>query len=183
MARPVGAAAKSCPDDPGSGIPEGVHMRKILIALSALALVVGIPTAVLAASGSASSSLDLQASKFTTTTQTISSTTFRAVGGLSGLTICALNQVTADLSVQLTGAPASFRIRQDGGGFIAPGTIRFVPAGPSDSFSFTFLANVAPFEANDHHSFDVEWRSPTGRSTTLQLGTFNLQYQSGTQGC
>lgn len=160
-------------------------MRKLLIVVPALALalVLGVCTAVLAASGSANSSLDLQASKFTTTTQTTSSTTFRAVGGLSGLTICALNQVTADLSVQLTGAPASFRIRQDGGGFIAPGTIRFVPAGPSDSFSFTFIANVTPFEANDNHSFDVEWRSPTGRPATLQLGTINLQYQKGTQGC
>jgi hypothetical protein len=160
-------------------------MRKIrlLIPAVALAVAVGVPTAVLAASGGASSALDHQASKFTTTTQTISSSTFRAVSGLSGLTICALNQVTATVSVEITGAPASVQVRQDGGPIIQPGAVRFVPAGPHDSFSFTFLANVSPFEANDHHVFDVEWRSPTGRSTTLERGTLNLQYQQGTQAC
>jgi hypothetical protein len=160
-------------------------MRKftLLIPAVALALAVGVPTAVLAASGGANSELDLQASKFTTTTQTTSSTTFRAVGGLSGLTICALHQVTVTVSVELTGAPASVQVRQDGGPVIKPGAVRFVPVGPHDSFSFTFLANVFPFEANDHHVFDVEWRSPTGRSVTLERGTLNLQYQKGTQGC
>jgi hypothetical protein len=156
---------------------------KLLIPVTAVASAVGVPAAVLAASGGASSALDLQASKFTTTTQTTSSTAFRAVSGLSGLTICALHQVTATLSVQLSGAPAGFQIRQDGGPIIAPGAVRFVPAGPHDSFSFTFLANVSPFEANDHHSFAVEWRSPTGKPTTLGGSTFNLQYQEGTQAC
>lgn len=160
-------------------------MRKIrlLIPVVALAVAVGVPTAVLAASGGGSSALDLQASKFTTNTQTTSSTTFRAVGGLSGLTICALNQVTVTVSLELTGAPASVQVRQDGGGIINPGVVRFVPAGAHDSFSFTFLANVSTFEGNDHHVFDVEWRSPTGRSTTLERGTLNAQYQQGTQGC
>lgn len=158
-------------------------MRKILIAIMALAVAVGIPTAVMAASGSASSALDLQASRFTTTTQTTSSTTFRAINGLSGLTICALHQVTGTLSAQLKGAPAGFQIRFDGGPIMQPGAIRFVPAADFDSNSFTFVTSVGPFEASDVHSFDVEWRSPTGRSTTLTLGSFNLQYQQGTQGC
>lgn len=158
-------------------------MRKILIALSALALVVGIPTAVLAASGSANSSLDLQAAKFTTTTQTTSSTTFRAINGLSGISICALNQVTADLSVEVNGAPASFQIRFDGGPTMQPGAVRFIPAGPHDSFSFTYITSVSTFEASDVHAFDVEWRSPFGRSTTLEKGTFNVQYEHGTHGC
>jgi hypothetical protein len=50
-------------------------------------------------------------------------------------------------------------------------------------FAFTFVQNVGPFEANDHHVFDVEWRSPTRRTTTLERGTFNLQYQRGTHRC
>lgn len=158
-------------------------MRKILIAIVALAVAVGVPTAVMAASGSASSALDLQAAKFTTTTQTTSSTTFRAINGLSGLSICALHQVTGTLSVQLKGAPAGFQIRFDGGPVMQPGAIRFVPAANLDSNSFTFVTSVAPFEASDVHSFDVEWRSPTGGATTLTLGSFNLQYEKGTQGC
>jgi len=45
------------------------------------------------------------------------------------------------------------------------------------------MNSVGPFEADDHHSFDVEWRSPTGAATTLERGTFNLQYEHGTQNC
>jgi hypothetical protein len=158
-------------------------MRKMIVLVVAVAGVLGIPAAVLAASGGASSSLDLQASKFTTSTATTSSKTFHAIPGLSGLTICALHQVTAALSVELTGAPASFQVRIDGGGTMQPGAIRFVPAGPHDSFAFTFVKPVGPFEANDNHGFDVEWRSPSGAATTLERGTVNLQYEHGTQNC
>jgi hypothetical protein len=157
-------------------------MRKILVAAVALAIAVGVPTVVLAATSGNTSALDLQASKWTTTSQQATGTTWRSVTGL-GLTICALHQVTATLSVELNGASASFRIRQDGGPIIAPGAVRFVPAGPHDSSAFTFLANAAPFEANDNHSFDVEWRTPTGQQTTLERATFNLQYEHGTQAC
>jgi hypothetical protein len=158
-------------------------MRKVLIIVLAAAVVIGVPTVVLAATGGSSSSLDLQASRFTTTSVTTSSKTFQAIPGLSGLNVCALHQVTAALSVELNGAPAGFLIRIDGGATMQPGAIRFVPAGPHDSFSFTFVNSVGPFEANDHHVFDVEWRSPTGAATTLERGTFNLQYQRGTQSC
>ena len=158
-------------------------MRRTFIIVLAAVAVLGIPAVVLAASGGFSSSMDLQASKFTTTTATTSSKTSRPVPGLSGLTVCALQQVTATVSVELNGAPAGFQVRIDGGGTMSPGAIRFVPAGPHDSFSFTFVQNVGPFEANDNHSFDVEWRSPTGAATTLERGTFNLQYQRGTQSC
>jgi hypothetical protein len=158
-------------------------MRKILIVILAAAVVLGVPAVVLAASGGTNSSLDLQRSKFTTTTATTSSRTFQPIPGLSGLNICALKQVTATLSVELNGAPAGFQIRIDAAGTMQPGAVRLVPAGPHDSFSFTFVNSVAPFEANDNHSFDVEWRSPTGSATTLERGTFNLQYQRGTQQC
>ena len=73
-------------------------MRKILIVILAAAVVLGVPAVVLAASGGANSSLDLQRSRFTTTTATTSSRTFQPIPGLSGLNICALNQVTATLS-------------------------------------------------------------------------------------
>jgi len=158
-------------------------MRKILIVILAAAVVLGVPAVVLAASGGTNSSLDLQRSRFTTTTATTSSRTFQPIPGLSGLNICALNQVAATLSVELNGAPAGFQIRIDAAGTMQPGAVRLVPAGPHDSFSFTFVNGVAPFEANDNHSFDVEWRSPTGTATTLERGTFNLQYQRGTQQC
>lgn len=137
----------------------------------------------LSSSGGFSSSLDLQASKFTTSTLSTSSTTFQPIPSLSGLTICAVNQVTATLSVELNGSPAGFQIRIDGDGLMPPGAVRFVPAGAHDSFSFTFVRSVGPFENNDHHEFDVEWRSPTAGTTTWERGTFNLQFQRGTHSC
>lgn len=158
-------------------------MRKVFIVVLAAAVLLGVPSAVLAATGGSSSSLQAQASKFTTTAVTTSSQEFRPVPGLSGLNVCAVNQVTATLGVELNGAPAGFQIRVDGGGTMEPGAVRFVPAGPHDTFSFTFVRSVSPFEANDHHTFDVEWRSPTGSLVTLERGTFNLQYQRGTQAC
>jgi len=164
-------------------------MKKIFVAGLAAAIVVGVPAVSLAAagalraSGGFSGSLDLQASKFTTTSSSTSSMTSRRIGRLSGLNICAIGQVSATLSVELNGAPASFQIRVDGGPLMQPQAVRFVPAGPHDSFSFTFVNPVGTFEANDHHSFDVEWRSPSGRTTTLERGTLNLLYQHGTQSC
>jgi hypothetical protein len=159
-------------------------MKKIMTAVVALAVAAGVPTVVLAASGGTGpSSLDLQASEWTNTAVTTSSTTFRPIAALSGLTICALNQVTATLSAELNGAPAGFRVLVNFGPTMPPGAVRFVPAGPHDSFSFTFVQSVSPFENNDHHMFEVEWRSPTGAPTTLERGTLNLQYQRGTHMC
>src|SRR5262249_36533228 len=161
----------------------------IFVAALAVAFLVGVPAAGLAAagglraSGGVNSSLDLQASRFTTTATSTSSTAFRRIASLSGLNICALQQVSATPSGELNGAPASFQVHVDGGPLMQPKAIRFVPAGPHDSFSFTFVNPVGTFEANDHHSFDVEWRSPSGRPTTLERGTFNLLYQVGTQSC
>jgi len=159
-------------------------MRKLLVASLALAFAVSVPTVVMAASGGfGPSSLDLQASEWTTSTVTTFSTTFRPIAALSGLNICALNQVTATFSAELSGAPAQFEILVDFGPTMLPGAVRFVPAGAADSFSFTFVRAVSTFENNDHHMFEVEWRSPSGAPTTLQRGTLNLQYQRGTHSC
>ena len=102
---------------------------------------------------------------------------------LSGLNVCALNQVTATLSVELSGAPVRFKIVVDNGTTMPPGAVQFIPAGSHDSFSFGFVQSVSPLENNDHHTFQVDWRSPTGKQVTLERGTLNLQYEKGTHGC
>ena len=65
---------------------------------------------------------------------------------------------------------------------LRPRRARFVPDG-TESFSFTFVGNTLPFEADDTHRFSVQWRSPTGARVTLRQATVNLQFQRGTQGC
>ncbi len=158
-------------------------MKKWLAVVGVIVVAVVVPATAFAASGGFGSNLDQQSSKWSTTTVSTSSRSFVRVAGLSGLNICSLKQVTATLSVQLDGGMIGMQIRQDGGGLMQPGAVRFIPAGAQDSFSFTFVQNTGPFEANDHHSYDVEWRSVTGAPVKLIKGDLNLQYQTGTQGC
>jgi hypothetical protein len=127
--------------------------------------------------------VDRQSAKWTSSAVSTSSTKFKPIPALSGINICAAKQVTATLSAEQIGAPAGFQIRIDGGPTMNPGAVRFTPAGSEDSSSFSWVRSVSPFEANDHHGFDVEWRSPTGKKTTLQSATVNLLYQRGTHKC
>jgi hypothetical protein len=158
----------------------GLRKIRILIAIVALAVAVGIPTAVMASSGGfGPAGLNEQQAVFTTTPQTTSSTGWQGILTSNGNDlICALGQVTGTLSVQLTGAPAGFRIVVDGVPLMQPGAIRFVPAGNSDSSSFTFVASVTTTGGRgDEHSFDVQWHSATGKPVTLVRATVNFQYQ------
>ena len=91
--------------------------------------------------------------------------------------------MSATLSVTIEGAPARFRVIIDTPEApMYPGTVRFVPQG-TESFSATFVRRVFPFEADDTHSFTVQWRSPSGQQVTLKRGILNLLYERGTQGC
>ena len=78
------------------------------------------------------------------------------------------------------GAPVLFRVVVDGvpEAPMRPGSARFVPDG-SESFSYSFVGRTAPFEADDTHRFNVQWRSPTGATVTLQHGVLNLLFQRG----
>ena len=88
------------------------------------------------------------------------------------------------VSVTVAGAPVQFRVVVDGvpEAPMKPGAARFVPSG-TESFSYTFVGRTAPFEADDSHSFDVQWRSPSGQPVTLRSGVLNILFQKGTQGC
>jgi hypothetical protein len=158
-------------------------MRKQLVIVGALALVVAVPAVALAASGVLGSALERQAAKWTTTSATTASAEWRNVPRLS-LSRCTVNQVSATLSVTVTGGPVQFRVITDGvqEAPMQPGAVRFVPDG-AESFSFGFAGRTAPFEADDTHRFDVQWRSPTGARVVLRRGVLNLLFERGTQGC
>jgi hypothetical protein len=158
-------------------------MRKGLVVTGALAVLVAIPAAVIAAGGVFGSALDRQASRWTTTEASTSSTSWRNVPRMS-LTRCTRNQVTAMVNVTVSGAPVLFRVIVDAvpEAPMRPGAARFVPDG-TESFSYDFVGRTAPFEADDTHSFTVQWRSPTGERVTLRRGVLNLLFQNGAQGC
>jgi hypothetical protein len=158
-------------------------MRRSLVVLGVVALVAATPVAVLAARGVLGGELERQSARWTTTPATTSSTAWRNVPGLA-LTRCTLHQVTAMVSVTVTGAPVLFRAVIDGvpEAPMRPGMARFVPNG-GESFSYNFVGRTAPFEADDTHRFNIQWRSPSGAPVTLQRGVLNLLFERGTQGC
>lgn len=159
-------------------------MRKLLLIGGLLVVLIAAPLAVFAASGLTSGTADRQFAKWTTNKASTSSTAWHDVPGLSRLTACTLHEVSANLSVTVSGAPVRFRVIIDTPeGPMRPGNARFVPGADEESFSYTFVRNTFPFEADDTHLFSVQWRSPTGRMVTLQRGDLNLIFEEGTQGC
>jgi hypothetical protein len=158
-------------------------LRKVAVVGAAAALLAATPVAVLAARNVFGGELERQSAVRMTTSATASGTAWANVPGLA-LTRCSLNQVTAIISVTASGAPVLFRVVIDGvpEAPMRPGSARFVPSG-SESFSFTFVGHVAPFEADDTHKFNVQWRSESGAPVTLHRGVLNLLYERGSQGC
>jgi hypothetical protein len=158
-------------------------VRKVLLVAGIAAVAAAVPLTVAAATGMFGSSLDHQRAKWRTADVSTSSTTWTDVPGLS-VTRCAVNQVTAMLSVTLEGGPARFRVVIDSvpEAPMIPRSARFSPDGV-ESFSFAFVRGVHQFEADDTHRFDVQWRSATGAPVTLRQGMLNVLYQDGKQGC
>ncbi|HEY7195826.1 MAG TPA: hypothetical protein VH306_01435 [Gaiellaceae bacterium] len=157
-------------------------MRKWFLVTAVVAALVAVPVAVaVLTSGTLHSSLDLQRGRHVTGTSTLASTTFHTITGLSA-TLCSKGEVSATLSVSASGGPVRFRILQDGGPVMKPGTARFVPPAGGGSFSFTFMNNTATFEANDKHGFEVQWRTE-GTPVTITNGDVNYLYQKGTRAC
>ena len=158
-------------------------MRRMLMLTGGLALMALVPAAVDAASGIFGGSVDRQSSRWRTTATTISGTAWHRVPKLA-LVRCTVNQVTASVSVTVRGAPVQFRVVIDAvpEAPMLPGPARFVPDG-TESFSYDFVRRTAPFEADDSHAVNVQWRSPTGAPVTLKRGLLNLIYARGSQGC
>jgi hypothetical protein len=160
----------------GENIP--LMKRRWVVVLALLALVV-IPATVWAlSSGRYDGKLDRQRAKFRTDSITTSSTTWQDVPVLS-VNICSLNEVSATLSVNLSGARAGFRIVGEQGNVAEPGAIAFIPSGGVESFSYTFVTSTGTFEADDRHTLTVQWRSSTGAPVTLGRGDLNVLYQRG----
>jgi hypothetical protein len=157
--------------------------RKVLLVAGIAAAAAAVPLTVAAATGAFGGALDHQRAVWTTNERTTSSTNWTNIPALS-ITRCAVDQVTAMLNVTLEGGPARFRVVIDDvpEAPMIPGSARFDPRGV-ESFGFAFVRGVHPFEADDTHRFDVQWRSATGAPVTLRQGMLNILFEDGTQGC
>jgi len=155
-------------------------MQRTLVTLALIASFVCGPQSAGAApsSGAALSRPTQLATTWRTTPVSTSSPKFHQVLGLGGR-YCAPGAVSLRLSASVTGAPASFEVLIDYGPTATPGVVTLQPT----ITSFTFLSSARPFEANDHHLYQIWWRSPTGRATTLRFATFEALFQKGTKAC
>jgi hypothetical protein len=124
-----------------------------------------------------------QSRQWTANVAVTSSKRFQPLPGLSNLHICADNQALALLSVKLAGATAGFRVEVDRSGSMDPGPVRFTPKGKHDSFSLAFIRRLPGPSADHRHTFNVEWRSPTGGLVELRHATFGLDYRAQLAGC
>jgi hypothetical protein len=158
-------------------------MRKYAVVVAVVAAAVLVPVAVWAAGTRLGSDLERQTGRWTTSHAATSSRAWRDTPSLRNLTICSRRAVTAMLGVTLEGARAHFRVIVDTPEApMHPSVARFDPDG-KESFSFLFVRRTGPFEADDTHSFTVQWRSPSGGRVMLTNAVLNLLYERGTQGC
>jgi hypothetical protein len=111
------------------------------------------------------------------------SASFQDVPGIAPIDICSAGNVVATVSVELEGAPAGFQLLVDGNYGMAPGLVRFTPAGPLDSFSFTFVQDLVPVGSSSRHVLQLQWRSPNSLPTSLQRGTVDIRYEGASAGC
>jgi hypothetical protein len=162
---------------------EGVRVnRRLVIAAAIVTLLVSAPLVVMAASGGSGGRLDRQRFGFFRGVITTRSTTFHDIPGANSGLICARGAVSANVSVTASGGPFALLVRVDNGLVLHPGAVRF-SGGAIDSTSYTWVGGVGPFEANDHHSFAVQWKSVTGRPVTLRKAVIDVLYRRGTAAC
>jgi len=157
--------------------------RRLFLLLGVSLLIVATPVAVFAANHNFSGAADRQSAKWTTSGGSISGTGWHNVPGL-GITRCTVREVSETATLTVSGGPVRFRAVIDGvpEAPMKPGIVRFVPNG-KESVTYAFVANTGPFEADDDHRFDLQWKSPTGAAITLHAGSVNLVFQAGTQNC
>ncbi len=152
-------------------------MRKLMLVAVSASVIVAIPLIVLA-QGRGQGVLDGQVMQFRDTPITTSSSQWSDVPGLTDLQICSQDaEVSASVAVGLVGrGPVGIRLEIDELELVPPGPIRFDPRAGTTAFSYTF---AMPSVAHAAHSFDVQWRSPTGSSVQMNRGLVNLLYQFG----
>ena len=153
-------------------------MRRVGVVAVISAVLIAVPFVVLAARQSMFSRVDHQKGVVRSGRASTSSTTWRNAPDLR-LKVCSKNEVSATLSVTLTGAPVQFRILADDTPAVSPTRVFFDPTRRQRSFSFTFLTSSSTCEGSDAPSFKAQWRSPTGGRATLHGGTLNLVYERG----
>lgn len=164
-----------------------MHRRWVMLAaLSTTVVLVGAAVVGATSNRRAIGAYDVRLNRQTlgviSTPGSTSSTGWRAVpnwGFSDGPWIQARSALSATLSVTVAGGPVAFKVVLEvGSHFVERGMnppVVFDPGAGTESFSYTFVANLPP----TGETFNLFWRSPTGVPVTLRRGTVVLQYDQG----
>jgi hypothetical protein len=156
-----------------------VSMRKLIVAITTLALVAGIAGAVVAGTGGGRTQLSCMDTVWQTTPVSTTSTQWTPVPGFTADPV-AIFPVGINVSALVSGAPVKFRIlsRNVGGQtFVSePGATRFVPGGSGpDSFAYQWIErnqSAAPHVVR----LQLQWQSPSGNAVNLLRGDMSVLY-------
>jgi hypothetical protein len=161
-------------------------MRKLVVVITAAALVGGTAWAVHAAAGGGRTPLKCLDSRWQPTVQSTSSTHFATVPGFTDDPESVF-PIAINVSALVSGAPVEFRVMSTNVGTQThaskPGGTRFVPAGGGpDSFAYTWIErnqSAAPHV----NELRLQWRSPSGKAVHLLRGDMTVEYDTEVGAC
>ena len=154
-------------------------MRKLIVAITALALVAGVAGAVVAGTGGGRTPLSCMDTVWRTTPVSTTSTQWAPVPGFTADPV-AIFPIAINVSALVSGAPVKFRILSTNVGgqtFVSkPGATRFVPDGSgSDSFTYQWIERNQ--SASPHAiRLELQWQSPSGNAVNLLRGDMSVAY-------
>jgi hypothetical protein len=154
-------------------------MKKLIVAITALALVAGTAWAVAAETGGGRTPLSCMDSVWQTAAASTTSKQWAPVPGFSADPV-AIFPIAINVSALVSGAPVKFRILSTNiGGQTAvskPGATRFVPGGSgSNSFAYQWIERNQ--SASPHAILlQLQWQSPSGNAVHLLRGDMSMLY-------
>ncbi len=154
-------------------------MRKLIVAITTVALVAGFAWTVVAKTGGGRTPLDCMDTVWQTTPVSTTSTHWAPVPGFRADPV-AIFPIAIDVSALISGAPVRFRIVSTNVGgqtFVSePGATRFVPGGSgSNSFAYQWIERNQ--SASPHAVLlQLQWQSPSGNAVHLVRGDMSVLY-------
>jgi hypothetical protein len=162
-----------------------VGMRRILVVVTAMALVAGVAwVAVAGTSGGGRTPVNCMDTLWMMTAVSTSSTDFVAVPGFTDHP-SAIDPISINVSALVSGAQVEFRVLSTNVGAQThaskPGLARLDPNG-SSSFAYEW---VEPNRSAAVHvnSLELQWRSPSGNPVVLRRGDMAVQYRTEAGAC
>ena len=159
-------------------------MRRILVVVTAMALVGGVAWAAVAGMSRGRTPVNCMDTLWRMTAVSTSSTDFVAVPGFTD-DPSAIDPISINVSALVSGAQVEFRILSTNVGSQThaskPGLARFDPNG-SSSFAYQW---VEPNQSAAVHvnSLELQWRSPSGNPVILRRGDMAVQYRTEAGAC